>query len=87
MEKEEGFIVRNISAIMSSICTAAMLALAGFVVNTSKDNAVLAQQVTTLNTQVTSLIAKIDIMQMNYVTRVEFKDHEERIRALEQRKK
>lgn len=76
---------RHIQTILISIITAAILFSATFIFNTNKDGALIAQQVTQMTVQLNALSLKMDSMQTNYVTRAEFKDHEDRLRVIEKK--
>lgn len=85
-DEKKGMLEKHLQTIMISLTTAAIMFSATFTFNTNKDLALLAQQVSSLSTQVALLQSKLDGMQINYITRGEFRDHEDRIRAIERRK-
>jgi BMFP domain-containing protein YqiC len=72
---------------MGTISAAGIIGLFCFVIATRTDNAVLTSQVANLSSQVASLLAKMDMLQMNFATRAEYQDHETRIRTLEAKRK
>jgi hypothetical protein len=78
---------RTIQTILTSLMTVAVIYMASFAADTSKELALVKQSLGALTAQVVAMQNKIDSMQVNYVTQTEFKDHEDRIRVLEQRRK
>jgi hypothetical protein len=76
-------IEKHVQTILVAITTAAILFSATFTFSSSKDIALLAQQVSALTVQVASMQAKLDSNQQMYITRSEFRDHEERLRYIE----
>jgi|GEM_PF-6196964 len=76
-------IERHIQTILISVVTGSIIFAATYFFNDKSDKAVLVQQIATLTNHVMELRADIKAMQSNYVTKDEFKDHEQRLRLLE----
>lgn len=73
----------HVQTIAQSLAAAAILFTAGFVYTTRAQVEVMQKQIEVMSQQISELRSDIKSMQSNYVTRDDFRDHEDRLRRLE----
>ncbi|MES2973263.1 MAG: hypothetical protein V4757_06625 [Pseudomonadota bacterium] len=76
---------KHFQTVLTTITSATILFCAGYIYDASKEQAVMAANMQALTSQIAKLEMKLDQFQGSYVTRLEHKDHEDRLRRLERR--
>ena len=76
-------IEQHAHSVLLAVITAVVLYSGSFVVTAREESSRIAVQMVTLTSEVQALRAQIAVMQQAYVTREDFRDHENRVRALE----
>ncbi len=76
-------IEQHAQSVLLAVITAAVLYSGSFVVQARENSVRLSEQLASLTTEVAAMRAQIVVMQGNYVTRDDFRDHESRLRHLE----
>lgn len=84
--RKVGTIERHVQTILISIITGAILFVANYVFNDSKEKAVQGTQLEVLTRQVIEMRADIRSLQTDYASRTEVRALDERVRKLENRK-
>lgn len=74
---------RHFQSLALALITAAALFMASFVVGAKEEAAATRERLTSIGQQMTAVQSQLATMQANYVTRDEWRDHEERIRVTE----
>lgn len=74
---------QHAQSVLLAVITAAVLYSGSFVVQDREDSVRLGGQIASLTTEVAAMRAQIVVMQGNYVSRDDFRDHEARIRLIE----
>ena len=82
---KRSLIEQHAQSVLLAVITAAVLYSGSFVVQAREDAVRLAAQMASLTTEVAAMRAQIIVMQSNYVSRDDFRDHETRLRHLENR--
>lgn len=77
----------NLATILGSIATAAMIASAGFIYNSSVNIATMQNSIRYMSDQIQDLKSKVESMQANYVEKSDFISLEGRVRVLEARRR
>lgn len=92
-EEKRGVIERHFHSVALSLITAGIVYLGSFVVQAREDavrsaaqQSTTTQQLVALTAEVAGLRGQLSAMQVAYVPRDDFKDHETRIRHLEGRR-
>jgi predicted transcriptional regulator len=79
--KSTAGIERHFQSFALTLITAAVLYMASFVVGAREEAAANRERLASISNQMSALQASLALMQANYVTREEWRDHEVRIRA------
>ena len=77
-------IEQHVQSILLTVITAAVLYSGTFVIGAREDAVRFTAQIASLASEVAALRAQLAAMQTNYTSREEYRDHEARIRTLEQ---
>lgn len=80
---KRSLIEQHAQSVMLAVVTAAVLYSGSFVVQAREDSVRLAAQMASLTAEVSAMRAQIAVMQGNYMSREDYRDHEARIRHLE----
>ena len=78
-------IERHIHSVLLAVITAVVLYSGAFVIGAREDAVRFTGQIAMLATEVAALRTQLSQMQGNYVSREDFRDHEQRLRTLESR--
>lgn len=80
---KRSLIEQHAQSVLLAVITAAVLYSGSFVVQAREDSVRLAAQMANLTSEVAAMRAQILVMQGNYVSRDDYRDHESRLRHLE----
>lgn len=78
-------IERHVHSVLLAVITAVVLYSGAFVIGAREDAVRFTGQIAMLATEVAALRTQLSQMQGNYVSREDYRDHEQRLRALEAR--
>lgn len=78
---------RYIQSVLLTVITAVLLYMGSFVITSREDSVRVSTQLASLTGEVAALRGQLSAMQASYATREEWRDHEVRLRTIEQSKK
>lgn len=76
---------QHAQSVALAVITAAVLYSGSFVVQAREDSVLLTSQMASLTAEVAAMRAQMVVLQGNYVSREDYRDHEARLRHLENR--
>lgn len=85
-EKRSSLLEQHAQSVLLVIISSALIYSGSFVVSAKEDAARVSAQLSTLTTEVAAMRAQMGVMQSSYINRDDFRDHESRLRHLEQRR-
>ena len=85
--KERSGIERHFQSLALTLIAAAVLYMAGFVVEAREEAAANRERLAAISSQMAEVQRQLTAIQGNFVTREEWRDHETRLRALEDRRR
>lgn len=77
-------IERHLQSVLLAVITAVLLYMGQFVITSREESVRIATQLAVLTNEVAALRGQLSAMQTSYATREEWRDHETRLRAIEQ---
>lgn len=80
-------IERHVQSVLLTIITAVLLYMGSFVITSREDAVRVTTQLASLTSEIAAVRSQLAAMQANYATREELRDHEHRLRVIEQGKK